>query len=89
MVELNRVIHHAAPDGSRKGSGGSAPEPVVGLGGSGDCSPLQLFLQTFLPTPGQCSISCLPRKFPEARGRMMGAPGGCPQGLASEGCLKG
>lgn len=33
MVELNGVIHHAAPDGSRKGSGGSAPEPVVGLRG--------------------------------------------------------
>ena len=33
MVELNGVIHHAAPDGSRKGSGGSAPE--TGLGWSG------------------------------------------------------
>lgn len=33
MAELNGVIHHAAPDGSRKGSSGSALEPGEGWGG--------------------------------------------------------
>lgn len=65
-VELNQVIHQTAPDGSGNRRVGVLQNPG---GSSLSCSLSWVFLQIFLPTPRQHSIS-LPAK------EALGGPGG-------------